>query len=131
MARDKANLIRLLEAELDVIEGGGYGRAAGEPAGDRPIFDHSVVCINHWLVPGHRPDCCDDCILLDAVPERHKSEARPCQFIPLNDKGDTVNSLQEQGDRDRLVEEVKNWLRATIQRLKAGADFMGSRGVEY
>jgi hypothetical protein len=131
MARDNANLIRLLEAELDVIEGGGYGRAAGQPVGDKPIFDNSLVCINHWLVPGHKPDCCEDCILLEAVPEKYKSEQHPCQFIPLNRKGDTAKSLEEEGDRDRLVEEVKTWLRTTIQRLKAGNGALSSGSAEY
>jgi hypothetical protein len=118
MASGKDDLIRLLEAELDFIQGGGYGRRAGQPGGDPPVFYHSLVCINHWLVPDHESECHDDCILMDAVPESFKKAGLPCHFIPLNDAGDTVKSLAETGDRERLEETVKHWLRATIKRLR-------------
>ncbi|MCW5980664.1 MAG: hypothetical protein KIT09_21470 [Bryobacteraceae bacterium] len=118
MADDKSELIRLLEAELDVIESGGYGSPAGQPGQEKPMFYHSLACINHWLVPGHEPECHDDCVLLPWVPEQHKSEALPCHFIPLNPSGDTVKSIEQKGSRERMEEEVKRWLRATIKKLK-------------
>ncbi|HWQ56673.1 MAG TPA: hypothetical protein VN442_23505 [Bryobacteraceae bacterium] len=132
MATKREDLIRLLEAELDLIEGGGYERAAGEPGqDDKPIFYHGIACINHWLVPGHKPECHDDCILLDAVPEQHRTEGLPCHFIPLNDAGDTVASLEPLRDRERLEEEVKNWLRTSIRRLKDDQSAAGMAEVEY
>lgn len=118
MADNKAELIKLLEAELDVIEAGGYGNPAGQPAQDKPMFYHSLACINHWLVPGHEPECHDDCVLMPWVPSTHKGEGLPCHFIPLNASGDTVMSLDQKGNRERVEEEVKNWLRGTIHRLK-------------
>ncbi len=127
----RAELIRLLEAELDYIEGGGYGSPAGQPSTERPIFYHSPACINHWLVPDHRPECHDDCILLDAVPDRHKEEALPCHFIPLNDTGETVNSLERGADREQVEEAVKAWLRTTIGKLKAGKDVLGVTDIKY
>ena len=120
MASKREDLIRLLEAELDFVEGGGYGAPAGQPNKEQPLFFHSPACINHWHVPGHRPDCHDDCILMDAVPGDHKKEALPCHHIPLNQAGETVKSLEDRGDRERAEEEVKAWLRLTIERLKAG-----------
>jgi hypothetical protein len=131
MTREKANLIRLLEAELDLIEGGGLGQPAGRPGTERPVFDHSLVCINHWLVPDHESECHEDCILLDGVPERHRGEKQPCHFIPLNAAGETVKSLEDKGDRERLEEEVKKWLRTTIQRLRADEDFASPEDVKY
>jgi len=132
MGGKKADLIRLLEAELDFIEGGGYASPAGKPNQERPMFLQSLVCINHWFVPGHEAECHDDCILLDAVPDRHKSEKLPCHFIPLNEAGDTVHSLEKSGDRSRLEEEVKAWLRATIERLRAaGEEAPGWPEVKY
>jgi hypothetical protein len=130
MASEKANLIRLLEAELDLIEGGGYGQPAGEAIKETPMFYHSLVCINHWLVPGHESECHDDCILLDAVPATCRTEKLPCHFIALNEAGDTVNSLEQKGDREHLETEVKKWLRATIQRLRQD-DVQGLADVKY
>lgn len=118
MQEANADLIRLLEAELDLIEGGGYASPAGQPGKDQPLFYHGIACINHWLVPGHKPECHDDCVLLPAVPEKHRAEALPCHFIPLNESGDTVASLERRGDRERLQEAVKAWLRVTIARLR-------------
>lgn len=127
----KADLIRLLEAELDFIEGGGYGKPAGQPQEDKPIFFHSPICINSWHVPGHPDECHDDCVLLGAVPEQHRLAALPCHYIPLNAQGDTIKSLEETGDQERLEEAVKNWLRTTIERLKRGEDVLGVSEVKY
>jgi hypothetical protein len=131
MEASKSNLIRLLEAELDFLEGGGYASPAGQPGKERRIFDQSLVCINHWFVPGHKPECHEDCALLDAVPPEHKAAGLPCHFIRLNEAGDTVASLEQTGDRDRLQAEVGAWLRRTIQRLKQGDDALGSPEVRY
>ena len=116
----KSNLIRLLEAELDLIESGGYESPAGHPETKRPLFDASIsmACINHWEVPGHEADCHDACVLLQAVPEDRRGEKLPCHHIPLNAAGETVKSLEATAGRDRAQEEVKGWLRATIVRLK-------------
>lgn len=128
MARDNAELIRLLEAELDVIEGGGYGRSPSEPAKDKPMFYHSLACINHWLVPEREESCNEDCMLMDFVPAEAKEEELPCHLIVLNEAGDTVKSLAQGGDQERLEREVKNWLRATIARLKAQEASQGASG---
>jgi hypothetical protein len=131
MTSNTAEMIRLLEAELDFIEGGGYGSPAGDPPKDQPFFYHSLACINHWFVPGHESECHEDCVLLGAVPENARSEALPCHFIPLNAAGDTVSSLEMKGDRAGLEEAVKEWLRTTIQRLKNGENPLGVLDVKY
>jgi hypothetical protein len=125
------DLLRLLEAELDFIEGGGYGQPAGEPAKEKPMFYHSLACINHWLVPGHESECHDDCALLRFVPEKHRGESLPCHFIVLNAAGDTVKSLEESGDRERLEQEVKQWLRNAIAWLKQQRGTPESQGLKY
>ncbi len=131
MASSNSDLIRLLQAELDFLEGGGYGSPAGQPAKERPIFDQSLVCINHWLVPEHGAGCHEDCILMDAVPEKYRNTETPCHFIQLNAAGDTVKSLTEAGDRTRLEEAVAQWLRTTIERLKQGERPLGSPQVKF
>jgi len=131
MATNKDELIRLLEAELDVIEGGGYGSRAGAAGSEKPMFYHSLACINHWLVPGHEAECHEDCILLDAVPAGRRGEKLPCHFIVLNEAGDTVQSLEQTGDRERLEREVAGWLRAAIARLKNDERVLGLGDVKY
>jgi hypothetical protein len=131
MGVSNSDLIRLLETELDFLEAGGYASPAGQPRKEPPMFLHSVVCINHWFVPGHKPECHDDCVLLQAVPDEHRAAGLPCHFIQLNDAGDTVASLEAQGDRERLETEVKNWLRRTIERLKQGENTLGVTDVAY
>ena len=131
MATDKAELIRLLEAELDYIEGGGYAPHSGEPEKTQPMFFHSPICINHWLIPDHEKECHDDCVLMKLVPEPHKSEAQPCHYIPLNEAGDTVATLERKGNQAQLEEAVKSWLRTTLQQLKAGEHPLGEPDVKY
>ena len=118
MGSRKEDLIRLLEAEIDVIEAGGYGSPAGQPSDEKPMFYHSLACINHWLVPGHEPECHDDCVLLPWVPAEHKNNAQPCHFIPLNATGDTVKTLEQKVGREQLEQQVKHWLQATVKQLK-------------
>ena len=131
MAAANHDLIRLLEAELDFLESGGYASPAGEPGKEPRIFDKSLVCINHWFVPGHDAECHEDCVLLQTVPEEHKAAGLPCHHIPLNSAGDTVAALEAAGDRERLQAEVKGWLRRTIERLKAGENTLGVSDVRY
>ena len=128
---NRADLIRLLEAELNFIEGGGYAPRAGQPSGDPPMFYHSISCINHWFVPGHEAECHEDCILLGAVPAERRTEALPCHFIPLNAAGDTVKSLEARGGREHLEAAVKDWLHSTIEHLRNGEDILGVSDVKY
>lgn len=112
----REDLVRLLEAELDLIEGGGYGQSPGQPNQERPMFYQSLACINHWMVPGATSECSDDCVLMQFVPEQHRHEAMPCHFIRLNAAGTTVRSLE--GNQELLEQTVKDWLKARIRELK-------------
>ena len=131
MPSDRADMIRLLELELDFIEGGGYGKPAGKPTEDKPMFYHSPACINSWSVPGHGEDCHDDCVLLDAVPQGDREHKLPCHFIPLTESGETLQSLEGKADREQIEEAVKGWLRRTIEQLKTGAGAAGPEEVKY
>jgi hypothetical protein len=52
------------------------------------------------------------------VPEDHKEESIPCHFIPLNQRGKSVASLQNAGARERAEEALVKWLDLTIHRLE-------------
>jgi hypothetical protein len=64
-------------------------------------------------------------MLMQWVPEQQKQEAMPCHFIPLNQAGATVRSLE--GNQARLEEAVKSWLREKIQELKLQPDSLSQR----
>lgn len=132
MTNGASEILRLLELELDILEKGGAGRSARDPRKREPVFEHTVTCINHWLVPGHDTECCDGCVLLDFVPEKFRAETTPCHFIPLDEKGSTIAELDRTEGDEELVETVKAWLRSTIARLKAESQAGGKAPeVEY
>jgi hypothetical protein len=55
---------------------------------------------------------------MQLVPTEHRSEKFPCQHIPLDASGQTLDSLYRQCDQQEVEETVGKWLRATIARLE-------------
>jgi hypothetical protein len=60
-------------------------------------------------------------MLTDFVPPESREEGIPCHFIPLNNQGETVDSMERHSHQLELEEALKNWLRATIARLESQA----------
>ena len=52
------------------------------------------------------------------MPEEHKDEDIPCQFIPLNEQGNSISELEEAGKREEAEQALLVWLDSTIQRLE-------------
>jgi hypothetical protein len=57
-------------------------------------------------------------LLTDFVPREAREEAIPCHFIPLNQQGETVDSMERHSHQLEMEEAMKNWLRSTIARLE-------------
>jgi hypothetical protein len=57
-------------------------------------------------------------MLTDFVPREARDETIPCHFIPLNQQGETVDSMERHAHQLELEETLKNWLRSTIARLE-------------
>jgi len=55
------------------------------------------------------------------VPQGERSSAVPCHHIPLNDKGDTVESLVSE-DSQGAQEALRTWLQRAIDNLKQKQD---------
>ena len=91
MAKDERNLLLLLKTELDFIEKGGYGRSVRTPWKPTSSFRGSLTCVNYALPEKSHP--CSECHLIDFVPRGKEGEELPCHSIPLNDAGETVESL--------------------------------------
>ena len=117
MAKDDRDILELLRTELDFLEKGGYGRSVRTPWKATSSFRDSLTCVNYALPEKAHP--CTECHLIDFVPSDKRREEVPCHFIPLNEAGDTVESLELEDDQARLEEALKQWLRAKIRQIEA------------
>jgi hypothetical protein len=99
MAKDERGLLDVLRAELKFIEKGGYRHSAR--AAWRPHFMFQ-----------------DSPILAQLVPENARVRKIPCRYIPLNERGETIDSYYRAGTQEELEAAVVEWLKATIKRLE-------------
>jgi hypothetical protein len=116
MPADMRELLQVLRAELQFLEGGGYRKIA--LASWRPpfIFEDSPSCPHSDAPPRRRP--CLACSLMQLVPANRRLEQAPCRHIPLNDEGETLDSLYSTGTDDEVEAAVVKWLRAEIRVLE-------------
>lgn len=116
MAKDDRDILEILKEELNFIEQGGYGRSVRTPWQPKSVFQDSLTCIN-FADPAHSHPC-NECRLIDFVRSEHEREEVPCHFIPLNEAGESIGSLELEDNEAKLEREVKDWLRAKIQQIE-------------
>jgi hypothetical protein len=116
MTSDKRNLLPVLKTELEFLEKGGYRETARVPWRPQFIFQDSPTCLNFDPTQPSKP--CTDCVLTQLVAENLHNKKIPCRYIPLNERGETIDSFYRSGTRSELDEAFRKWLRATIQRLE-------------
>lgn len=116
MAKDDRDILEVLKDELTFIEQGGYGRSVRTPWQARSAFQDSLTCIN-YADPNHTHPC-HECHLLDFVSPEHQSDEVPCHFIPLNETGETIETLELEDNEAKLERKVKDWLRARIRQIE-------------
>ena len=121
MPIDKKIMLDALKMEIQVIEKGGYHPSVHQPHDDPRIFRDSISCLNVGLADDKKEHACASCFLIDFVPEKYKdSNDDPCHKIPLNARGDTIESLLQSGrPSDDVQAEVLVWLKATVKKLEA------------
>ena len=117
MSKDDRDLLELLKTELDFIEKGGYGRSVREAWKERSPFRDSLTCVNYALPEKAHP--CNECHLIDFVPDDKRDEKVPCHFIPLNESGETVEDFEMKDNQSKLEEALKQWMRRKIAELEA------------
>ncbi|HEX8815032.1 MAG TPA: hypothetical protein VF753_05990 [Terriglobales bacterium] len=105
------NVLLALKSELEFLEKGSYR----EPLVWRStlIFEDSPICAAGG-------DGCADasgCLLRRFVPTECQECQVPCRHIPLNDKGETVDSLYRMGTHEELEAALRSWLQAKIKEL--------------
>ena len=117
MKKDDRDTLEILRAELDFVEKGGYGRSVKTPWQPTSVFQDSPICLN--FADAERPHPCNECLLIDFVPAADRTQDVPCHFIPLDNSGVTIDELEWKENQREIAEAVKNWLKASIERLEA------------
>jgi hypothetical protein len=73
--------------------------------------------------------------LIKFVPRELRGESSPCRFIPLNEKGETIDYFYRCGTQLELEEALAGWLRAQIaqieQQLANSTDPLLEERVEF
>ena len=110
------DILEILRFELKFMEDGGYARSPDAPWRAPYIFEDSPSCLN--FKDPVRPHPCGECLLTQLVPPELREQDVPCRFIPLNDKGQTVDSLYRSGTQIEMEEALRNWLCREISRIE-------------
>ncbi|HKC66082.1 MAG TPA: hypothetical protein VKB86_20730 [Pyrinomonadaceae bacterium] len=116
MPKDDRDLLELFKEELDFLEKGGYGRSVRTPWKPTSTFQDSLTCINYGYP--YRAHPCDECHLIDFVPLEQRGETIPCHHIPLDPKGETVETLEMDDNQQKLENAIKDWLRTRIKQME-------------
>jgi hypothetical protein len=115
MLFDKKEMLEKLKSELEILDKGGYEPSTYKPYRMPRVFRDSVSCPNVGLEIKIEP--CSHCFLTEFVPVEHRSKENACHYIPLNERGDTVASLDRPGNESAVQEALRSWLQETIARL--------------
>jgi hypothetical protein len=113
---DNRDVLEVLKFELKFLEQGGYGRLPREAWRPRFVFEDSPSCMN-FNSKDREP--CEQCLLMQFVPESARQEQVPCTHIPFSPHGETLDSLYRTGTQQEIEEALGAWLRATIRRIEA------------
>jgi hypothetical protein len=106
------NPIQVLRNELEFVRKGGYRAPLVWRA--PLIFEDSPTC------PKERCSTCPDsnCVLMSFVPKECRYEAVPCRHIPLDEIGETVDSLYRTGTNEEIEQMLQSWLLKNIRQLE-------------
>jgi hypothetical protein len=116
MAQDNRDILDILRFELSFLQDGGYGRSPRAPWRAPAIFEDSPICPN-FCDPLH-PHKCEQCLLMEFVPDGQRKENVPCRFIPLTEEKLTVEDLYRTGSQTEMEEALAAWLREQIGRIE-------------
>jgi hypothetical protein len=117
MGFDKNEMIEQLKLEIAMMEKGRYHPSVREPRQNPEIFRDSITCLNVGLK--EKEHACTSCFLSEfAPPEVRASTGDICHKIPLNEKGDTIESLKTEDDPQKLQATVLSWLKRTVAKLE-------------
>jgi hypothetical protein len=116
MAKDDRDILSILKFELEFLENGGYGRSVRTPWKETSIFQDSLTCINFGDPERTRP--CNECLLMEFVPQGQQATEIPCHHIPITERGETVEVIEQGKSREEVEEALKTWLRKIIHQIE-------------
>lgn len=114
MTKDNRDLLDVLKAELNFLGKGGYRNTARVPWRPQFLFQDSPSCLNFNPAEPQRP--CSDCVLVQLLPEKLRDKKIACRYIPLNERGETIDSFYRSGTQEELEAAFSRWLKTTIAR---------------
>jgi hypothetical protein len=120
MSADDRDLLTALKTELSFLEAGGYW-SIRQPSWRAPrIFEDGPTCPSQ-PAGKIRQNACRECVLAPFVPAEHSNEKFQCRYIPLNEQGQTLQSLYHSVIQEEIETVVANWLRTKIAELEGQA----------
>jgi hypothetical protein len=117
MSKDNRDLLTVLQAELKFLEKGGYRNTARAPWRPHFVFQDSPTCLNFDSTREPKP--CSDCTMMQLVPGDSAKKKVPCRYIPLNERGETIDSLYRYGTQEEFEAALGEWLANTIEHLES------------
>jgi hypothetical protein len=115
MRRDDAEIFKMFQFELRLLEDGGYRHSPRTPWRAPYVFEDSPTCLNFHDATQHHP--CTECPLMEFVPPQFRGESAPCRFIPLTEAGETVDYFYGAGTQIELEEALACWLHKQIEQM--------------
>jgi len=116
MSHENRDILDILRFELKFLDDNGYVHSPHAPWRAPYIFEDSPSCLNFG--DSSRPHPCSECLLTQFVPAEQRAQDVPCRFIPLDDKGRTVDTFYRTGTQKEMIEAVHNWLCREIRRIE-------------
>ena len=108
--------LHVVRCELLFLNSGGYGRPFRSEWRPTLIFRDSPICLNFDSSAPVQP--CERCSFFQFIPETKRNCRIPCHFIPLNERGETIDLMYQTGTQGKLDIAVREWLEATIKKLE-------------
>ena len=108
--------LEALRFELSFLNDGGYGRSPQTPHLPRSLFVDSPTCLN--FNDAERPHPCGECLLIEFVPKDKQGESVPCHHIPLNARGQTIDTTFDYGNELVTQDLLRDWLVKAIAQLE-------------
>ena len=108
--------LHVVRCELLFLDSGGYGHPFRSHWRPTLLFRDSPICLNFDSGAPAQP--CECCPLFQFIPEAKRNCGIPCHFIPLNERGDTIDLMYQSGTQEKLDTAVRGWLEATIKKLE-------------